>query len=317
MGDKVRYAELCRAEPTVGLFAQDWWLDAACREGSWDVATVIQGGRLTAALPYEVRRRGVFRILTQPPFTPRLGPWIRKHGGSRAREHSTEDRLMMELVDLLPRFDRFSQNWSYGVTNWQPFYWQGFQQTTRYTYVLSDLSSEDAIWAGLQSNIRREIRKAEGRYRLRLRDDLDMDALLALNSMTYMRQRRRPPDGGILRRIDEACGARACRRLIVAEDGRGRHHAAAYIVWDSDSAYYLVGGMNPELRTSGAMSLVMWDGIRFARSVAKRFDFEGSMVQSIARFFRSFGAEQIAYSHVTKTPSRLLRMIIEASGRYR
>ena len=315
MGEKDRYVELCRNEPTVGLFAQYWWLDAASRGGGWDVVTVTQGGRTKAALPYEVRRRGGFRILTQPPFTPRLGPWIHRDGGSRAKVQSTEERLMTALVDRLPRFDRFSQNWSYGVTNWLPFYWKGFQQTTRYSYVLSEISSEEAIWAGMQSNIRREIRKAEGRYGVRLRDDLDMDALLTLNAMTYKRQGKRPPDGVILRRIDEACSARACRRLIVAEDDRGRHHAAAYFVWDRDSAYYLVGGMDPDLRTSGAMSLVMWDGIRFARTVARKFDFEGSMVQSIARFFRSFGAEQVGYSHVTKTPSRLLRMITEGSGR--
>ena len=300
----------------MGLFAQGWWLDAACRGRGWDAVVVSESGEVKAALPYEIHKRGLFTILTQPPLTPWLGPWIKPEGGSVGAVLRREERLMAELVQRLPRFDRFSQNWGYGMTNWLPFYWQGFQQTTRYTYVLTDISSEEAIWAGMQSNIRREIRKAEGRYGLRLRDALDMEPLLALNAMTYKRQGRRPPDSVILRRIDEACSARGCRRLIVAEDGRGRHHAAAYFVWDRESAYYLVGGMDPELRTSGAMSLVMWEGIRFARTVAKRFDFEGSMVQSIARFFRSFGAEQVGYSHVTKTPSRLLRVIIDGSGRY-
>ena len=224
---------------------------------------------------------------------------------------------MTELVELLPRFDHFVQNWQYCVTNWLPFYWKGFQQTTQYSQVLGELCDEQTIWQGMQSNIRREIRKAEGRYGLKLRDDLDIDALLRLNAMTYERQGKAPPDAEVIRSIDGVCTARDCRKLIVAEDARGRHHAAGYFVWDRESAYYLVGGMDPSLRTSGAMSLVMWNAIRFAGTVTKRFDFEGSMVQSIARFFRGFGGERMGYFHVTKTPSRLLRMIMAGTGRYR
>ena len=312
--DKVAYADLCRCDASVGLFAQDWWLDAACGPSAWDVAMVGSGVRVDAALPFAVRRRGVFSILSQPPFTPRLGPWIREaKDTSRSR---TEFRLLAELADALPRFDRYAQNWSYDMTNWLPFFWKGFQQTTRYSYVLTDLSSEEAIWAGMQSNIRREIRKASGRYDLRLRDDLDLDVLLRLNELTYHRRGMAPPDGATLRRIDDACRARDCRKLIVAEDKHGRQHAAAYFVWDAESAYYLVGGMDPVLRTSGAMSLVMWTAIRFARGVTKRFDFEGSMVESIARFFRAFGGEQLGYSYVTKTPSALLRIALAAQDRY-
>lgn len=315
MLNKAAYAELCRHDASVGLFAQDWWLDAACGAGGWDVAVVVGGDvRVDAALPFSVRRRAGFGILSQPPFTPRLGPWIRD--GQDHSRHGTEFHLMAELADALPRFDRYAQNWSYEVTNWLPFFWKGFQQTTRYSYVLPDLSSEEAIWAGMRSNIRREIRKASGRYGLRLRDDLELDVLLKLNELTYERRGMTPPDGATLRRIDDACRDRDCRRLIVAEDERGRRHAAGYFVWDAESAYYLVGGMDPMLRTSGAMSLVMWSGIRLACRVTKRFDFEGSMVESIARFFRAFGGEQIGYSYVTKTPSRLLRTVLTARGRY-
>lgn len=313
---KAGYEDLCRAEATIGVFGQAWWLDAACRAGGWDAVLVSDGGEIAAALPYEIHRRGPFTILTQPPFTPWLGPWIRRRSGSVEAVLRSEHRLMTELVGRLPEYDRFAQNWGYGVTNWLPFYWRGFQQTTRYSHVLPDISCEAAIWSGMRSNIRREIRKAEGRYGLRLRHDLDLDVLLTLNAMTYKRQGKRPPNAEILRRIDKACGARGCRKLIVAEDDRGRRHAGAYFVWDDESAYYLVGGMDPELRTSGAMSLVMWEGIRFARTVGRRFDFEGSMVESIARFFRSFGAEPVGYSHISKTPSPLLRTLMAGARRY-
>ncbi len=50
----------------------------------------------------------------------------------------------------------------------------------------------------------------------------------------------------------------------------------------------------------------MWEAIRFAASVTRSFDFEGSMIEPVEKFFRAFGATQTAYHNVFKTNSRLL-----------
>ena len=50
-------------------------------------------------------------------------------------------------------------------------------------------------------------------------------------------------------------------------------HAGVYIVWDSNSAYYIMGGGDPELRSSGATTLCMWEAIKFSASVTACFDF--------------------------------------------
>ena len=97
-------------------------------------------------------------------------------------------------------------------------------------------------------------------------------------------------------------------KWFIAQDEKEQNHAGVLIVWDENSAYYLLGGSDPNLRNSGAMSLCMWEAIKFASTVAKKFDFEGSMIESVERFFRAFGAEQKPYFHITKTPSYILRM---------
>jgi len=68
-----------------------------------------------------------------------------------------------------------------------------------------------------------------------------------------------------------------------------------------------MGGADSELRNSGATSLCMWEAIKHAATVTKRFDFEVSMIEPIERFFRAFGAILMPYFRITKTPSRLLR----------
>ncbi len=291
------------------LFCRDWWLDAVCGPGGWDAAVVEQGGEVAAAMPFYVRRRLGLTLLVQPPLTQTLGPWVRETGAGPTGTLERQKRVMSSLIDQLPPFAHFEQAWNHRVTNWLPFFWRGFSQTTRYTYVLPDLGDEGALWANLRENIRREIRKAEGRHALTVRSADSPAELQDLNRKTFERQGRAVPYAPeIVERIDRACESRGCRRIWIAEDGEGRPHAGAYVVWDEDSAYYLIGGGDPELRRSGATSLCLWHAIRHAATVTRGFDFEGSMLEPVERFFRAFGARQVPYHLVSKTPSRLWRL---------
>ena len=106
-------------------------------------------------------------------------------------------------------------------------------------------------------------------------------------------------------RLDRACVKYNARKILFAEDEKGKIHAAIYIVWDDNAAYYLMGGGNPNLRTSGATSLLIWEAIKFSASVSKAFDFEGSMIEPIERFFRAFGAIQTPYHKITKMNKKM------------
>lgn len=306
---KDSYRSLCDREPAIHLFARDFWLDAVCGEAHWDVAIVERGGQVVGAMPYYRRRHRGMTYLVQPPLTQKLGPWIRPTKAKNAKRLGREKDIMQELIEQLPEFSLFSQNWHHTNLNWLPFYWAGFDQTTNYTYILDDLGNEQQLWHGLADRVRTDIRKATERFSLTVRDDLGLEALLALGQMTFERQGRRAPYSvDLVRRIDQACASRSCASVLIAVDEHDRHHAGAYIVWDERHAYYLLGGGNPELRNSGATSLVIWEAIRRCAKVTSAFDFEGSMVESIERFFRGFGARQVPYFGVRKDQGLLPRL---------
>jgi len=309
MPKKEQYREFCATETAVPIFSRAWWLDTLCGENNWDVCLIEKGGRIVASMPYSIQKKYGFTLVSQPPLTQTIGPWLRPSKKKYTKKLGEQKDLLQALIDQLPPFDYFSQNWHYSNTNWLPFRWRGFQQTTYYTYILPDLTNEHQLWAGLRENIRTDIRKAENRFNLHVRDDLGMEAFLPLNRMTFTRQGRRLPyPENVIRRLDTACRAHKCRKIFIAEDAEGRHHAGMYIVWDENSAYYLMGGGDPDLRNSGATSLCMWHGIRYAATVTKQFDFEGSMIEAVERFFRAFGAVQTPYFHITKINSPLLRL---------
>ncbi len=307
------YRSFSENERSIPLFLKGWWLDVTCGEDKWDVALVMDDNKVIAAHPYCIVVKRVFLKdfikLTQPQLTQFLGPWFKLESGKYTRILSRQKKLLKSLLVQLPRFDIYSQNWHYSITNWLPFYWEGFSQTTRYTYVLPDLTDLNKIWSGFQENIRREIRKSIKRYNLQVVEDVDLDIFLNLHKKVFNRQGKSLPyPESYVRRLDDECMRRKCRKIFTAEDSQGRYYASVYIVWDQNSAYYLMGGSDPLLRNSGAMSLCMWHAIRFAAKVTKKFDFEGSMLESVERYFRAFGAIQTPYFHVEKVSSKMLEL---------
>jgi lipid II:glycine glycyltransferase (peptidoglycan interpeptide bridge formation enzyme) len=305
----LKYKELCRSEESIPLFSQAWWLDAVAGPNNWMVALVEKGGRIDGALPYFIKKKYGFIILVQPPLTQTLGPWIRNQNLKESSKLSYEKEIMDSLIDRLPKFHHFSQNWSPRNQNWLPFYWKGFQQTTKYTYVLKSIFDIDKIWSQMDGNIRAEIRKAESRFNLKVRDDLSVDQFIELNEMTFNRQGISVPySKEFVQRLDNACGAKGSRRIFIAQDADGRMHGGVFLVWDKNSAYYLMGGADPSLRNSGAVSLCMWEAIKFASGRTQVFDFEGSMIEGVERFVRAFGATQTPYFKISKTPSLPLKI---------
>jgi hypothetical protein len=307
MSNKEKYRKLCTTEGSIPIFSRDWWLDAVAGE-DWDVSLVEKNNEIIASFPYVLKKQSSFKRISMPKLTQTMGIWIKYPPEQKyVNKLSYEKEHFSTLIDQLPSFDSFKQNFHYSITNWLPFYWKEFEGTTSYTYVIEDLTDTESIFKGFKENIRREIRKAQKKVKVYTSDDIEK--FYEINKLTFERQGIPVPYSlDYLRRLDEACVNNNSRKIFFAEDEEGHIHSANYIVWDENSAYYIMGGGDPKLRRSGATSLVMWEAIQFAATVTKRFDFEGSMIEPIERFFRSFGATQKPFFQVTKTNSRVLKL---------
>jgi Acetyltransferase (GNAT) domain len=115
-------------------------------------------------------------------------------------------------------------------------------------------------------------------------------------------------------RIHDVAQQNGAGNCFAARDFYGRVHAAAMLVWDRKRAYYLTGGGDPSLRTSGATALLLWRMMQFASSRSAVFDFEGSQIPAVERFFRAFGASQVWYHEISKMP-RWLRACLVLAGK--
>jgi hypothetical protein len=307
LSNRAEYSKLCETEASISIFCTDWWLDASAGPGKWDVALVKANGRIVGAMPYTIVERFGMKVIQNPVLTPVLGPWIRPNGDKIASRLANEQKIMQSLIEQLPPFDHFRQAWGKGLSNWLPFYWNGFSQTTEYTYVLSPLDDLDALWNGLDSARRKHCKQGVERFKLRVRDDLPLDAFIALQKMTLdHRGVAASFSDDDLRRIDAACEQRNCRKILMVVDEAGRHCSGTYTVWDGNCAYALLKGSDPETNNTGAPSLCQWESIKFCSTVASKYDFLGNTNESIEPYVRSFGTAQTPFFAVSKTPSRLL-----------
>lgn len=300
MSSRERYRQFCEATPDLPVFAQPWYLDAAPGGQYWDAVVVEEGGRPVAALPYCLKRRWGFRYATLPLFVKYLGPLLAPGHRELAEQH----RLLGLLIEGLPRLDGFETHFQPDMTNWLPFYWRDFRQTTYYTYRI-DLTQPH--WAeGINRNLRRNLRKAE--EQLHLRHDLPLAELHRLIGLSFARQGRPLPYAWPdLERHHQALADRGARQLFFAEDEQGRIHSAACLIWDGRAAYYHLSGDDPALRDSGAGIWLAKQAIEYARQVLGLpvFDFEGSMIPAIEAIRRQFGAQQTSYFRVWKAQSKV------------
>lgn len=308
------YRELCNHERTIPFFCKDWWLDAVCGKNKWNVILIKKGGEIFAALPYYKVKRNSFNIIEMPKLTQFMGPWIKYPKDQKySTRLSHEKELMTALIDELPDYDFFYQEFKHSVTNWLPFYWKGFSQTTRYTYVINNLQKPDLIWSNMQKNIRTDIKKAENL--VSIESTQKIEEFYKVNKLTFARQQISIPYSlEFIQGITKSCAKHDSFQIYLARDAKEKIHAAIYIVWDEDSTYYLLGGGDPELRNSGATSLLMWHAIKQAKDHSKNFDFEGSMIENVEHFFRSFGAEQTPYHNIYHKKTKLYRIASQLNG---
>ena len=294
-----QWDKLVEASPQGTVFCRSWWLKAI--SGDVRLLGYFGGQHLIAGIPLYIEKRFGFELCTMPPLTPGWGVVIEPLVGKQVSKGSRELEILRSLAARLSDRPIFFQAFHPTLQNWLPFHWSGFKQTTRFTYVLEDLTCADAIWQGMRHQMRSEIRKAE-RLGIKVRT-CDIETVFRAGQKLYKsRGVKQPFTLPYLRRLYEAAEHNSAAECFAAEDRAGNVHAANLLVWDSKKAYYLAGAREPESYTTGAQALLVWHMIRFAATRTKMFDFEGSVLMGVERFFRGFGATRIPYSLIMKFP---------------
>ncbi|WP_321425239.1 GNAT family N-acetyltransferase [uncultured Bacteroides sp.] len=310
MTAKEQYRELCKEENTIPLFCQDWWMDAVCFD-EWDVLLTDEKGEIVGALPYHLRKKLGFCCVLQPQLTQYNGIWIKRKPAATDNERlSFEKKIFNELIEQLEnlRLSFYQQCFHLSITNWLPFYWRGYRQTTRYTYVISSIGNPEKVFSRFSPAKQRQIRKCEDKLHLSL--DMRPDEFYSHHKQSLKeRGEEISYSYELFQRIYKATQNKNAGQLFAIKDDEGEIHACLFVVWDKASAYTLLYSIPQKHASSGASTLVIWEAIKFLVNKTRSFDFEGSMVEGIENSYRQFATTQKPYFLIEKYYSRLFRLL--------
>ena len=306
--EKNEYAiwnEFVDNSPQGSIFAKTFWLDAVGSKynilGCFD-----KSDRLLAGMPITESEKG---YLTMPKLTQTLGIVFHDFSEMKyVKKISKEKDIIMDFVENIPKLKCFDCGFHYNFTNWMPFMWKGYKQQTRYTYVLEDIQDIEKVRGGFADNTKSVITKSVG-LNLKVIDSLTLTDMYSILSKTFKRQNKVVPfDFDWFSKFDEIINKNNARKMFFAVDAQSNLHAALYLVYDKNCAYYLLGGADPEFRSSGGMYLNIFEAIKYSSIFTSKFDFEGSVVPKIESVFRSFGALQKQYFRISKNNSIILNL---------
>lgn len=309
MDRRLKYQQFCAQEKEISIFARPWYLDAVCQSSSesWDVALVEKAGKVVASLPFIQKKSGPFLVSTMPHLTKFLGPYLSKYFRKPKHAH----KLHQQLIEQLPAFAFFNQNCFYDLQDWLPFYWNGFEQTTQYSYLIDDLSDLEKVFANISADYRNnKIKKAKNLVQVVM--DRSIEDYYKIETKSFERQGLTFPFSfDYFQRYDKVVAQHNARRLFFAVDEQGQIHSVLYLLIDHDRAYCHMAGDDPTLRNSGAAILLVWEAIQYTKNELGLtiFDFEGSTIKAIERVRRQFGAKQVPYFNISKYGSKVYRLM--------
>lgn len=279
----------------------DWWNEVVLND--WEVAIIHNDSQVFGVMPYFVRKKGPWTFITNPHFTPYCGPFlVYPEGQKMATRIAFEHESYAQLIDQLPHFSEYSQNFHLDFSNTLPFIWKGFEDSSRFTYVLDLTQNEETLWANLRENNRRQIKKAE--KSLQLEESTEAALLEQMLQASFENK----IESAYFERMLQYAEQHQCGQHWKAKQG-SENCATLLCVWDHQTAYYLVGGSATAHKNSGAMSLLLWHAILHTKKLGKQFfNFEGSSIPTIEKYLRGFGGELTAFRRLSKYDSKSLQL---------
>ena len=298
MTNKELYREFCLRTSDLPIFMQDWWMDAVCAGKQWDILLSFhEDGSIQAALPYLLCKRLWMRYIVMPQQTQIGGIWMSKEVATNPEKVGSICCQFVEQLAAL-KLHYYYQHYPIHSTAIEAMCAQGFKTKERITYRIEDLSDLDKVINAFSKNKKRQLQKA-----LSLHVDMNMtvEDFYRFHTQCLQNQDKHISYTREFLLVLERKAHRLnqCQILSIC-NADNEVLAAAFLVWDKRSMYYLIPCYNPQHKDSGASALLALEAIKLARQQGVSFDFEGSMIRGVANHYKQFGSTRTIYYSVEK-----------------
>lgn len=287
--DQRKYNDCVRQDKSALFYAYAWYLSAVCER--WDLLVLND---YDAVWPVPVRYKWGVKYCYQPVAVQQLGPYAK-------RPLSDEEwELFLEAFYASFRFANISLN----ENQFTELNDQKMSMEQQPNYVLNLNRPYRDIYEGYSTNLKRNLRRSE-KEGLQLFNNDGPDEILELFK-THKAGELKLQEHFFrdFKKVLYQCIHMGLANVYTVYGGPNTLLAGAFFVKHQGRAVFLFSAVSPYGRSVNAMPFLINEFIIYNSQKMDLLDFEGSKQSGLARFYKSFGAENKPYPrlHVNRLP---------------
>ncbi len=288
------------AEAHLGVFASEKWLSVYGDQLQL-VGIYKDEHQLIGGFCYLKIKKFGFKFIKLPPYTPHCCLFFTGEGKNNASKTTFSKEVLTEVCAYIAN-QKAALNilaLPSSIVDLQPFIWQKFKVIPNYTYRINLNRPFEDIQTHFDSKNRNAINKAQ-REDLQVQfNTLDKEQLYLFFKRTLSVAGANVYDGELKRIFTSFSDAGNSFSTEAWKDGKLL--GCVFCIYDKTTCYYLLAGIDRNSGVGGVNNLLVARSIELAKQKkCEVFDFEGSMLKGVEKFFRSFGGELIPYYTINK-----------------
>lgn len=288
--DKKKWDACIRLSEQPSIFVYSWYLDSVCV--NW-AALVLNDYEVV--FPFAFNKKFGIHYIYQPYFT--------RYFGIYGTQEISKDLLYLFLnaVPLSFKYVKLCLNYS------EKTIFKGFALEERNYQVLQLSKPYEELKKSFSENTKRNIKKAV-KADLKIEFGISAEQIVALFRETKGEELNtfKEEDYQRLIKLMKSCLHENCGETIAVYD-QEQLCAAAFFMYSNSRFVFLKSGVTDQGRGKGAMHFLIDHFIHTHSGEENVLDFGGSSVESVARFYKSFGAIDYVYLQLEK--KNILKLI--------
>jgi len=267
------------------IYAYSWYLDIMA--GKWDALVM---GDYEYVMPLVSRRKYGIWYLYQPYFTQQSGIF-----SANLLNADVVGRFLNAIPDKYKLIE-ISLN-AFNTHNRLP----NFQSERRVTYQLDLIQPYQQLCSAYKINTIRNIRKAQ-KNDVFIDENIDPGLFMRFTKEHLQKKAPELKDADFLRlqKLVSYCVRYGRGRISAVYSDHNELVATAFFVWSHHKPIMLVSASSEEGKRLSAMFFMIDQFIQKYSGNPYTLDFEGSTIESVARFYSGFGATPTEYSFIRR-----------------
>lgn len=282
--------------------AQYRWMEAVSHGKDWDVVIVwIDENEVhnienvAAALPFHLLKRYGFRFILMPQLTQTSSIYV-----NSSIESADITSRVAEKLDVYLNKKRISYCLLQGYFDKEfidTANRHGYSISERYSYRIENKSDYTTLIAAYHKHRKQNLKRAKGLSLC----NIDIEEFYDFHKHCLAdRGLRISYRYDLLQHINNALLPTSEIEVYGAKDMSGQLLAAAVMISDKIVSYYLLAAYSQPSKHREVMAWLITQLILKVNGRGQIFDFEGSMVPSIAKAYQSYGSTPATYFRIEK-----------------